>query len=245
MRPIACIIVFTVLIGLAPAAFASDFTFSTIDVPGAFSTEALGINNAGQIVGFFKDNTGAGQHGFLYDRGIFTTIDVPGATGTIPFGINNARQIVGTTATSTGIHGFLYDGGTFTTIDVPGAQETEAHGINDAGQIVGDFVDNAGLHGFLYHDGTFTAIDAPGAQSTQAFRINDDCIRDALKLTHPTIPIVPADQFRQLAFPGLSPPGTPTQGWRSLEESFSRPHISAARRRAWRAVSDTRDGHGG
>jgi hypothetical protein len=72
-----------------------------------------------------------------------------------------------------------------------------------------------------------------------------DCIRDALKLTHPTIPIVPADQFRQLAFPGLSPPGTPTQGWRSLEESFSRPHISAARRPAWRAVSDTRDGHGG
>src|SRR5213593_2462215 len=117
MRSIACIIVFAALIGLAPAAFGSRFTFSTIDVPGAFSTEALGINNAGQIVGFFKDNIGSGQHGFLYDRGTFTTIDVPGADSTIALGINNARQIVGKTSNNTGIHGFLYDGGTFTTID--------------------------------------------------------------------------------------------------------------------------------
>ena len=112
MRSIACIIVFAALIGLAPAAFGSGFTFSTIDVPGASSTEALGINNAGQIVGFFKDNIGSGQHGFLYDRGTFTTIDVPGAAATIPFGINNAGQIVGDFVDNAGLHGFLYDRGT-------------------------------------------------------------------------------------------------------------------------------------
>src|SRR2546428_14035363 len=107
MRSIACIIVFAALIGLAPAAFGSGFTFSTIDVPGASSTEALGINNAGQIVGFFKDNIGSGQHGFLYDRGTFTTIDVPGAASTIPYDISNAGHIVGATVTTTGIHGVM------------------------------------------------------------------------------------------------------------------------------------------
>jgi probable HAF family extracellular repeat protein len=52
-------------------------TFTTIDVPGAFSTDADGINNAGQIVGNYRD--AAGTHGFLYHDGSFTTIDVPGA----------------------------------------------------------------------------------------------------------------------------------------------------------------------
>src|SRR5438093_12044119 len=150
---IACVMAFTALIGLTPATFGSGFTFSTIDVPGAFSTEALAINNAGQIVGFFKvfdPNTGIGQHGFLYDRGTFTTIDVPAAlTVTVPSGINEAGKIVGYFDDNTGIHGFLYDRGTFTTIDVPGAQKTPACGSNAADHIVGLFDDNTGHPGLL------------------------------------------------------------------------------------------------
>jgi uncharacterized membrane protein len=53
----------------------------------------LGINDAGQIVGFF---VGPGEHGFLLDTGgSFTQIDVPGARSTEAFGINDAGQIVG------------------------------------------------------------------------------------------------------------------------------------------------------
>ncbi len=151
MRSIACIIVFAALIGLAPAAFGSGFTFSTIDVPGAQETEAHGINDAGQIVGDFVDN--AGLHGFLYDRGTFTTIDVPGAQSTQAFGINDSGHIVGVFDTPPVGHqrlGFLYDGGTFTTIDVPGATSfTVAFGINNAGRIVGVF-DNPQNRGFRW-----------------------------------------------------------------------------------------------
>jgi len=35
------------------------FTFTTIDVPGAVNTRANGINDAGQIVGFFSNSMGA------------------------------------------------------------------------------------------------------------------------------------------------------------------------------------------
>src|SRR5689334_16397319 len=52
-------------------------TFRTLDIPGASSTIAAGINNTGQIVGWFDDSKG--QHGFLHVGGTFSTIDVPGA----------------------------------------------------------------------------------------------------------------------------------------------------------------------
>ena len=39
------------------------FSFTTIDVHGASPTGAFGINNSGQIVGYFNDVTGI--HGFL------------------------------------------------------------------------------------------------------------------------------------------------------------------------------------
>ena len=62
-------------------------TFTTIDVPGATRTDALGINAAGQIVGlFFGDATGV--HGFLTSDGVtFTILDVPGATATNASGV--------------------------------------------------------------------------------------------------------------------------------------------------------------
>ena len=93
----------SLLLGLSTESWAVSYTFTTIDVPGAFSTEAFGINDAGQIVGDFHVD-----HGFLYTAGTFTTIDVPGAFSTQASGINNAGQIVGFSGDGTGaIHGFF------------------------------------------------------------------------------------------------------------------------------------------
>jgi probable HAF family extracellular repeat protein len=46
----------------------SDGEFQSIDVPGATSTVALGINNRGQIVGRFVDSAG-NDHGFVTKQG--------------------------------------------------------------------------------------------------------------------------------------------------------------------------------
>jgi len=116
----------------------------------ASNTVAIGINNAGQIVGTFHN--ASGQHGFLLSGGIYTTLDDPLSTvhDTVATGINDAGQIVGFYFDSAGAHGFLYSGGIFTTIDNPSATAgTEAFGINDNGQIVGFFGDGSGGHGFL------------------------------------------------------------------------------------------------
>jgi probable HAF family extracellular repeat protein len=69
---------------------------TTINFPGALNTFANGINNLGDIVGYYYD--GRTTHGFLMDpAGNFTSFDVPEASppGTLPFAINDAGEIVG------------------------------------------------------------------------------------------------------------------------------------------------------
>ena len=158
------------------------FSFTQIDVPGATDTEAYGINDAGQIVGAFGNNTGV--HGFLDTGGSYTTIVVPGAPLiTTAQNINNVGQIVGIFGNNFVQHGFLDTGGNFTQLDVPGLsglqQYTIANGINDAGQIVGSYSDSQHLfmgqssQGFVYTGGNFTPLNVPGATNTAAYGINN------------------------------------------------------------------------
>jgi len=82
------------LVGLTGAAKAQ-YTFTTIDVPGALRTFPYGINDAGQIVGTYEDFT-TRRHGFLRDvDGSYTMLDVAGAYQTWAYGINGSGQIVG------------------------------------------------------------------------------------------------------------------------------------------------------
>jgi probable HAF family extracellular repeat protein len=81
-------------------------TFNTFDDPSALTgtTYAYGINDTGQIVGWYYDGSGnGGNHGFLLSGGTYTTLDYPGAisphgtSATWAYGINDLGQIVGTT----------------------------------------------------------------------------------------------------------------------------------------------------
>ena len=63
LREVGCFAVSAALFGIGQLAWAGSFTFTLIDAPGAVSTEAIGINDVGQIVGRAFDATG--DHGFL------------------------------------------------------------------------------------------------------------------------------------------------------------------------------------
>ena len=147
---------------------------SALAYPGAQSTYPFGINDGGQIVGWYALNTG--NHGFLYSGGSFTSVDYPGALSTYANGINNSGQIVGYYADAQGrVHGFLKTGANFIPIDYPGATVTYAAGINSVGQIAGYYQDAGNnYHAFLYSVGSFTSIDYPGATQTYAQGINDN-----------------------------------------------------------------------
>jgi hypothetical protein len=124
------------------------YSFTVINVSGATSTEALGINNRGDVVVGFTNGTGT--HRFLYEASAFTAIDVPGATGgTQAYGINDSD--------GTGTHGSSI-------LQVRSPRSTlrstlvpKPAGSNASGQIVGFLL----ADGFLNTAGTLTPIGAP------------------------------------------------------------------------------------
>lgn len=132
--------------------FGDNGQFLTFDVPfpEATSTAPGGINNIGQIVGFYFDNNVTEQfpngptRGFLFDNGIFTRLDFPGAVATFPGDLNDEGQIVGIFAADGDSIGrsFVFDAGTFTVFDVPFSRvvATQVSGINNDGQIVGRYI---------------------------------------------------------------------------------------------------------
>ncbi len=129
-------------------------TFTYLDgfLPaGTQNNQAVGINNAGLVVGFYFDATGM-AHGYLLNGSTLTSLDYPSAMDTLAFGINNHGEIVGVYIDSSMVqHGFTYSGGTWTTVDDPnGIGTTTINGLNDKGQLVGFYVDgNDNTIGFV------------------------------------------------------------------------------------------------
>src|SRR4051794_23703363 len=88
------IVAFLVIAPMAAGSSANAANFSFTQIIVSRFTQAHGINNAGQIVGEFSNESRGGLSGFLNTGGSFTPIDVPGALVTQAFGINDAGQIV-------------------------------------------------------------------------------------------------------------------------------------------------------
>jgi probable HAF family extracellular repeat protein len=152
-----------------PAAWAQTQNFTTLDYPGAASTQAWGINPSGDVVGYYV-NPDKSSHGFLLSAGEYKAINYPGAALTLVNGINAAGELIGEfAANATDPHrGFVMGtDGVFTTIDYPGAASTSGIGINANGEITGlySFADNVN-HGFLLSSGRFSSFDFPGSTRT-------------------------------------------------------------------------------
>jgi len=161
---------------LNSVAQAASYNFTILNVPGAYNTNASGINNNGTIVGGYQNSSGS-YYGFLDNGGAYSTLGqlLPGAY-TQAYGINNNGAIVGHYfGDYPGDRGYLYNNGSYTTLTVPflGVANTQAYGINNNGAIVGTY-DNgsSGTYGFLDNNGSYTSLNVPGSSSTSAFGIS-------------------------------------------------------------------------
>ena len=68
--------------------------FTPINFPLATSTAPFGINDTGEIAGFYSDSAGK-SHGFIYAGGAFSTVDVAGARATLLTRIKNGGAVTG------------------------------------------------------------------------------------------------------------------------------------------------------
>ena len=148
---------------------------------GFFNTGFFGINDAGQVVGFYSSG---GPNGFLYNGSDFVPIDDPLANGdplanrgTRAIAINDTGEVVGSYYSAAAIQvGFLYSNGTYITLSDPlGVNGSLANGINNAGQIVGEYIDARGSpHAFVFSNGSYTTLNDPlGVNGAYAEGIND------------------------------------------------------------------------
>jgi probable HAF family extracellular repeat protein len=161
---------------------------TAFDVPNESLQYAQGINDGGEIVGYFQDASQGGKtRGFLRHRnGNIVVFDAPDATFTTATSINNHGHIAGQfgeTSQSSQDRGFVrHQNGNFTAFDVPNALNLFVESINDGGDVVGGFQDTSQggkTRGFVRdRAGNITIFDAPNASTaagggTRVTSIND------------------------------------------------------------------------
>ena len=157
---------------------AKPYTFTRIDVPGAFQTLPSGINAAGVIVGWYSRGTGCpaapcATRGFILEDGVFTTVSYRNAAGTEAFitqvrGIGPNGEVVGSYRmpgeAAVNFHGFILTReGEFVPVDYPGQINTIAQRILPDGTILGCYHGTdmmASMHGMLKDKDGFSGADA-------------------------------------------------------------------------------------
>lgn len=108
--------------------------------PEASLSEAIAINDAGQITG--HGLTRGSFHAFLYENGVLNDLGTLGGRESYAFDINSLGQVVGYSDTPGDLDtsAYLYDGGAMIDLNslidrATGWTLYQASGINDAGQI--------------------------------------------------------------------------------------------------------------
>jgi hypothetical protein len=162
----------------APVFFVADkgkMTEFTIPFRGFLPTAAAGpsgIDDAGEIVGIYRDTHGV-EHGFVRSpSGVMTELNVPGAAdvrgdGTGIDGISATGVIVGNYYRRDGVErGFIDRHGTFMTYNEPNAGRAKGTGTqvnfydtNEFGGLY--FAGNGSAHGFYVTDGVAHTVDSP------------------------------------------------------------------------------------
>jgi probable HAF family extracellular repeat protein len=121
-------------------------------LPGGSQSNALAINNSGEVVGIANTSGNAALHGFLYSNGSMLDLGTLGGNACYASGINDEGEIIGysTTAISNSMFdAFIDANGSMTDLNdlipVNSGWELEyAYAINDEGQIVGEGVNPDG-----------------------------------------------------------------------------------------------------
>jgi len=150
-----------------------------IEYPGSFHSFATGINNQGQIVGFYRETAwDFFAHGFLFDHGVYTSFDFPDGFSTFPSDINDKGEIVGQwwkTAYGTLSGGFILEKGAYTNYEVPGYEfGSLLSGVNSKGAVTGSlYSSSVDITGFVDDGRTRTVVQFPSSTRTIPSRIND------------------------------------------------------------------------
>ncbi|MBV9037887.1 MAG: DUF3466 family protein [Acidobacteriaceae bacterium] len=156
-------------LSLMPLAAAPLYTVTDLGSLGGNNSQAYGLNNNGQVVGYsYTSTSGSTPHAFLYSNGQMQDLG-PG----IAFGINDLGQVAGVSASNG--HAFRYSNGVLQDLGTLGGAVSGARSINNNGQVVGDSkTTSLDDHAFLYSNGTMQDLGTlMGGTDSYANSINN------------------------------------------------------------------------
>jgi probable HAF family extracellular repeat protein len=154
---------------------------------GEFShfSQAYGINNAGQIVGYSQFGSSF-SHAWLYADGVMRDLGTLGGGSSTAYAINSAGHVVGYAQITNPfadndydrsqgrMHAFLYDGREMRDLGTLGGTDSSAYAINDADQVVGSALIAApASHAFLWEAGAMRDLGTLGGNNSSAWAINN------------------------------------------------------------------------
>ena len=150
----------------------------TYDYPNAIGyINSSGINDNGDVAGYFVDAAGAIRGFVRFRNGTFSApIVAPNDTGSTQVtDINNSPTVCGVSydAVNYAFHGFFLTDGTFTLFDIEGAGSTTITGINVYGDFVGGYgPDTFNVQAYVDVNGQVSSFAIPGASFTTGTAIN-------------------------------------------------------------------------
>lgn len=158
----------------------AQFNYAPINFPGAVATVVRGINNSGEIVGFYQTTICTNYDasvpdcptkGFKFIKNTYLKLNVPNSTSTAIMGVNDLGDLVGFYRKSDGSrHGFIwYHQNVIRTIDRTNTSFiTVPMGINHAGTVVGGLwsMSQSGTFaqgGWVWVNGAFSTMNPGGS----------------------------------------------------------------------------------
>lgn len=158
-------------ISLTSPAYCDTYTITDLGVSLGTNSHASGINNQGQVVGYWQD--AAGAHAFLYNSGSFSDLGSLGGTNHYALSINSAGQVVGFGESAEGVRGFFFSDGAMQSLGALGGLSSYAWGLNDLGQISGHVAFSNEVAGYIYDANGVTNLGTLGGNESYGFGVNN------------------------------------------------------------------------
>jgi probable HAF family extracellular repeat protein len=178
----AGVIVGAMTIGRARhAVVVKDAVIQDIDNSGGTDSQALAINNRGQVVGYFTGPDGFGR-AFLWESGSMATLPLPSNSFAAAVAINDAGTILATTCEPFGSCSTYLVQSSMVHLILARADQTSyiGHAINNRGEVVGSMsLHNKPYGGFFYANGNLVDLDQLPAVRAAGFKeLNPAAIND-------------------------------------------------------------------
>lgn len=145
---------------------------------GGSSSEAMAINDAGQVAGWSFSSPSSGLQATLWQNGQPINLGTLGGRSSWATDINSSGQIAGAADRAFGSRAVLWTNGVARDLGTWHGHASFAQGLNDTGHVVGHDVDDQGAsHAFWWNGSTMsllTPLEGDGAWSAAADINNRD-----------------------------------------------------------------------